>query len=63
MSRKKCRLYSSVPIRDYIKKVTASISVTAILYRMKMEDLIKYKDVVLEKGYEISRKLGYRENG
>ncbi|MCJ7727851.1 MAG: hypothetical protein MUO96_04310 [Actinobacteria bacterium] len=53
----------AVPIRDYTKKVTASISVTAILYRMKMEDLIKYKDVVLKKGYEISRKLGYRENG
>jgi len=52
-----------VPIRDYTKKVIASISVTAILYRMKMEDLIKNKDVVLEKGYEISRKLGYGENG
>ena len=53
----------AVPIRDYTKKVIASISVTAILYRMNIEDLIKYKNMVLEKGYEISRKLGYRENG
>ena len=53
----------AVPIRDYTKKVIASISVTAILYRMKLEDLLKYKDIILEKSYEISKKLGYRENG
>jgi len=53
----------AVPIRDYTKKVIASISVTAILYRMKLEDLLEYKNIILEKSYEISKKLGYKENG
>ena len=53
----------AVPIRDYTKKVIASISITAILYRMKLLDLLKYKDIILEKSYEISKKLGYKENG
>lgn len=53
----------AAPIRDYTKKVIAAISVTAILYRMKLEDLLEYKDIVLEKSYEISKKLGYVRNG
>lgn len=50
----------AAPIRDYTKKVVASISITAILYRMTMEDLLNYKDVILEKSYEISSRIGYK---
>ncbi len=52
----------AAPIRDYTKKVNASISITTISYRMSMEDLLKYKDLLLEKSFEISRGLGYPLN-
>ncbi|MEW5815490.1 MAG: IclR family transcriptional regulator [Spirochaetota bacterium] len=51
----------AAPIRNHTKKVVASISVTAILPRMKMKDLLTYKNTILEKSYEISSKLGYKE--
>jgi len=47
------------PIRNYTKRVIASISVTAISYRMNMEHLLRYKDLILKKSYEISKRLGY----
>lgn len=52
----------AAPIRDYSKKVIASLSITAILYRMKMEELLAYKYLLVEKAQDISRSLGYRES-
>jgi len=51
----------AAPIWDYTKRVVASVSITAILYRLEMESLIKYKPLILEKSYEISRRLGYEK--
>lgn len=52
----------AAPIRDYTKRVVAAISITAILYRLGMKDLMKYKDILIEKCHEVSKKLGYKEN-
>ena len=52
----------AAPIRDYTKKVIASLSITAILYRMKMEELLDYKYLLVEKAQDISGSLGYRES-
>ncbi len=53
----------AAPIWNYKKRVVASISITAILHSMNLKELLKYKDVILEKSYEISKKLGYKEVG
>jgi len=51
----------AAPVRDYTKKVIASISITAVSPRMSIEELLSYKEIILEKGFEISRRLGYSE--
>lgn len=51
------------PIRDYSGKVIASISISAITYRMQLKELLSYKDLLLEKSEVISKRLGYKNCG
>ena len=52
----------AAPIWDHENKIVASVSITCLKYRMKFEELLKYKNIILEKSYEISKKLGYKEH-
>ncbi len=49
----------AAPIRNYTKRVIASISITDILYRSEIKSILKYKDILLQKSNEISKSLGY----
>jgi DNA-binding IclR family transcriptional regulator len=51
----------AAPIWDSTNKVIASVSVTTIVNRFSMKDLLEYKDLVCEKAYEISKKIGYNK--
>jgi DNA-binding IclR family transcriptional regulator len=51
----------AVPLRDYTRKVIASVSITAILFQISMEKLLEYRGLLLEKGRQISENLGYRD--
>lgn len=48
------------PLWDHSGKVVASISITAVLYDLKMEELVTHKDLLLSTCAEISKSLGYR---
>jgi DNA-binding IclR family transcriptional regulator len=50
------------PLRDYTGKVVASISITAVLYSLKIEKLFTHKDLLLATCAEISKSLGFRES-
>jgi len=52
----------AAPIFESRNKVTASISITAILYGIKLEELLKFKDLLLGSCKKISKKLGYQES-
>lgn len=50
----------AAPIKDYTRKVIASISVTFIFDIENLDKhLTKYKDLILDSSYQISKKLGY----
>ena len=49
-------------IRNHSGKVIAGISVTAVEISMDMDELLKYKDMLLEKADLISKSLGYFRN-
>lgn len=49
----------AAPIKDYAKKVEAAISITVILSRIKIENIINYKDLIIKEANNISKKLGY----
>jgi DNA-binding IclR family transcriptional regulator len=49
------------PLWDHTGKVVASISITAVLYNLKMEDLMAFKDLLLATCTEVSKSLGFRE--
>ncbi|MCL5073793.1 MAG: IclR family transcriptional regulator [Actinobacteria bacterium] len=48
----------AAPIRDYTENVVASISITTVTYRMSIKDILKYKDLIINSAYMISKKLG-----
>ena len=50
------------PVRDNTASVVASVSVTAVLYQLKWERLVAYRDLLLSVCKEISTGLGYRES-
>ena len=52
----------AAPIRDHNGLVVASLSVTTMLHRKKLEDLIMYKDTLISKCREISKKMGCSDN-
>ncbi len=52
----------AAPIRNYTKRVVASVSITAVLYSLEKNKLLKYKDLLLEKSNKISKVLGCFEN-
>ena len=50
----------AAPIKDYTRKVIASISVTFIFDIENLDkELTKYKDLILDSSYQISKKLGH----
>lgn len=51
----------AAPLRDHAGKVVASISITAVLYRLKIDDLCAHKDLLLTTCAEISHRLGFRD--
>lgn len=50
----------AAPIRDYNDNVIASISITAILFRMNFDKLLDFKDLLLEESNNISKKMKYK---
>ena len=51
----------AVPLWDHSQRVIASVSITAILYRrMRIEQLLEYRDLLMDAAREISGKLGFR---
>ncbi len=51
----------AAPIKDHTGKVIASISVTFIFDIENLDKhLTKYKDLILDSSYQISKKLGYK---
>lgn len=51
----------SAPIFNHTNRVIFSLSVSGPLYRMQDEQIEKYRELLLDATYEISRKLGYRK--
>lgn len=51
----------AAPIRNHYSKVIASLSITTFLHRMDIEYLLQYKDLLLEKCFEISQNLGCKK--
>ena len=52
----------AAPIRDHSNNVIASISITALLYRMNIEKLFSFRGVLVEECRNISKKLGFNNN-
>lgn len=50
----------AAPIRDYTGNVIASISITAISYRLNLDELLVHKDILIEECEKVSRKMGYK---
>lgn len=50
----------AAPIRDYNGNVIASISITAILFRMNFDKLLDFKDLLLEESNNVSKKMKYK---
>lgn len=50
----------AAPIRDCNDNVIASISITAILFRMNFDKLLDFKDLLLKESNNISRKMKYK---
>ena len=48
----------AAPIRDYTGNVIAAISSTSIKYRMNLEKLISFKDLLIQECNNISKRLG-----
>ena len=51
----------AAPVRDNTGSVVASVSITAVLYQLKLEKVAAHKELLLSVCAEISRGLGYRE--
>jgi DNA-binding IclR family transcriptional regulator len=52
----------AAPLWDHSQKVIASISITAVLHRhVRIEQLLEYKELLVDTCDEISRKLGFRQ--
>jgi len=49
----------AAPIRDHWGNVSAALSISAIKIRLGINDLLSYKDLLLEKTESISNELGY----
>ena len=49
----------AVPIRDYGKRVNSALSISALVSRMNLSNLLSFKDMLLEKSNFISEKLGF----
>ena len=52
----------AAPIWNNENKVIGSISITAILINKKFEEVLKYKDLLINECQKISKRLGYTEN-
>ena len=50
----------AIPIRDYSKRANSALSVSALVSRMNLSNLLSFKDVLLEKGNLISESLGFK---
>jgi len=51
----------AAPVRDYSRKVRYAISISSIKSRMDLEELITFKDLLIDKANKISIELGYIE--
>jgi DNA-binding IclR family transcriptional regulator len=49
----------AAPIYDHTGSVSASMSITTLLHRMKLKELLNYKEDLLEVCGQISQELGY----
>lgn len=52
----------AAPVRDNAMNVIASVSITSVLYQLKLENLVAYKDLLISVCAEISKGLGYKES-
>ena len=52
----------AAPIRDYGKRVNSALSISALVSRMNLTNLLSFKDVLLEKSNFISEELGFKRN-
>ncbi len=51
----------AAPIRDYTRKVSHALSISAIKTRMNLSKLLRFKDTLIEKADMISKELGFIE--
>ena len=49
----------AVPLRDYSGKTKYSMSIASIKSRINIGNLLKHKDLLIERGRAISRQMGY----
>lgn len=49
----------AAPIRDYGKRVNSALSISALVSRMNLSNLLSFKDMLLEKSNFISEELGF----
>ena len=52
----------AAPIRDYSKRVNSAVSISAVVSRTSLSELLSFKDLLLEKSNLISEHLGFLKN-